>query len=364
MIYLNNSDKNLVNNEILESYNKTLKDYFVDKNFPTNLGDKSKRLYESAKNQIISYLNLDENRFIFTSGNKASTYLGIIYLTMQNGFTNNEIIVSPFEKKYIYDALRFLAKKGVIIKQAKTDKNGLIEFNELKKQINENTTMVIISQVSNDLGVRNPIKTIRQIIKKENPKTILISDMSGAMGKINVNMRDADICFFGSSSVGSLSGISLMHVSSKINIESIREINKLMYEPTLEVFTSFAKSVRICTQNLDKTSAFVKLLNEKIISSLKKYENIQINTTDYTLPNIINVSLMDINPVEFVKTLEDRNIFIGLTEKTSNEIMSIWQDEKRASTSVKISLSNFNSFDDINKFLYSFDLVYNKLKGE
>ena len=364
MIYLNNNDKNLINKEILESYNKTLNDYFVNKDYSTSLGEKSKRLYESAVNQIVSYLNIDPNKFIFTSSDKSSAYISIVYLTTLIGYENSEIIVSPFEKKYIYDSLRYLAKRGVVIKQVKTDENGLVDFNDLKKLMTEKTTMVIISQISADLGVRNPIKTIKQIVKKENSKTMIISDMSNAIGKISINVHDADICFFDSLSVGSPGNISLLCFSSKIDASEIKELGKMIYEPNLEVLTSFAKAIRLYTQNLDKTSAFIKLLNEKVITTLKKYDNILINTTDYTLPNMICVSLMDIDPTEFAKLLENRNIFIGLTDKISSEIMSIWHDEARAKTAIKISLASSNCFDDINKFLYSFELVYKKIKGE
>ena len=363
MIYLNNSDKNLIEKDVLESFNKTVKEYIVDKSISLSEGEKSKRLFDIAINQIISCLNIDDKNLVFTSGVRASSYYSIVDYTLNNLTSDSEIIITPYEKDYIYDECLYLAKKGVKIRQVKISDDGSVDFENLKTLVNENTIMVIVSQVSNDLGIRSPIKTIKQIVKKINSKTLIVSDLSNAIGKININMHDADICFFDSESVCSISGIGLVYHSNKINIEPIKEKMKLLYKPTLELITSFSKAVRLQTQNINKNALFIKLLNEKALTSLKKYKNIKINTTSYTLPNIINISLMDINPSTFAKMLEKRNIFIGFKEHTSNEIYSIWKDEKRAKTSIKISFSTTNCFDDINKFLFSFDLVYNTLIG-
>lgn len=75
---------------------------------------------------------------------------------------------------------------------------------------------------------------------------------------------------------------------------------------------------------------------------------------------------MNIRPETFIHALEKRDIYVGSNTacakgEISSTIMAIYGDEKRANTSLRISLSHLTSFDDLNKFLYSFDIVYNKL---
>ena len=137
--------------------------------------------------------------------------------------------------------------------------------------------------------------------------------------------------------------------------------------PSLPLIVAFSKALRLAVTNESKNESAVKLLNEKLVTTLKKYPEIVINKTGYSVPHIVNISLMNIRPETFIHALEKRDIYIGSNTacshgKMSSTLMAMFKDERRASTSLRICLSHLTSFDDINKFMYSFDIVYNKLK--
>ena len=136
--------------------------------------------------------------------------------------------------------------------------------------------------------------------------------------------------------------------------------------PSLPLIVAFSKALRLIVENLSKNESVVKLLNEKLNDNIKKYKDIKINKTSYSIPHIYNISLMNIKPETFIHALEKRDIYVGSntacsSAKLSSSAMALFNDETRASTTLRISLSHMTSFEDLNKFLYSFDVIYTKL---
>ena len=363
MIYLNNIDKNIVNSEVLKSYNKVETDYFLNKDGILSQNEKSKRLYNSALKQILEVLSLKKEDIVFTSGLEESSYLSITNYVMDKKNESSEIIVSALERDYIYDNVLYLKEKGVKIKYVSLDKNGMIDLNDLKSKINDNTLMVIVSEVDGEMAIRQPIKTIKQILKKQNPNAILVSDMSDAISYMNILMYDADISFISSEKVCAPSGISLMYVSPKINYKIV-ENNKLFYKPSLSIISAFSKAIRITNQKREKHLKEINNLNKMVYENLSQNKDIKLNISPNSLGHIVNISLMDIDKKKFALSLEKRNIFVSVSDKISTTVYDVYKDQKRASSCIKISFSYTNSIDDINKFLHSFKIVYNSLKGK
>ena len=120
--------------------------------------------------------------------------------------------------------------------------------------------------------------------------------------------------------------------------------------------------------DLDKKENFIRRLNEKICNELKDIEGIQINKSKISIPHILNISLDGIKPETFIHALEEYDIYIGTNTACSSgdfstSVMAIYNDKKRAMSTIRISLSHLTTTDEINKFLNSFKLVYYKLHG-
>ena len=118
--------------------------------------------------------------------------------------------------------------------------------------------------------------------------------------------------------------------------------------------------------DLDKKENFIKRLNDKICNEIKDLEGIKINKTKISIPHILNISLDNIRPETFIHALEEYDIYIGTNTACasgdlSTSVMAIYNDKKRALSTIRISLSYLTTSDEINKFLTSFKMVYNKL---
>lgn len=373
MIYLDYSATTPIGFEVLDTYNKTSKDFFGNPNSLHELGVKSKSLMNSATKQIAEILNINESEITYTGGATMSNNLALIGIAMHNHKKGKHIIVSKLEHPSIYAICDYLDSLGFEISYVNNDEEGLIDFENLKNLIREDTILVSICAVNSELGIRQPLKMIRQIIKKENPNTVLHSDMTQAIGKVSISMHDVDLATLTAHKIYGPKGIGLLYKSNNIGITPILygsgKSNMLNPgTPAVPLIVAFSKAIRLATTDIEKRERFIERLNLKIIDALKKYNGVMINKTKYSIPHILNISLRNIKAETFLHALEEFEVYVSSntacsSATLSSSVMAVYNDKVRASSTLRISLSHLTTTDEVNKFIHYFEEIYRKLSG-
>lgn len=369
MIYLDYSATTPVLKEVLDSYNKVTIDYFGNPNSLHSLGVKSRELLNSATKQISNIFKIKEEEIIYTSGSTEANNLALIGCALAHGKRGSHIVVSKLEHESIYGICNYLESIGFYIDYVKNTADGVIDLDDLKGLVNENTILVSICAVNSELGIRQPLKTIKQVINKENPNTIFHSDMTQAVGKIPINLSDVDMASMSGHKIYGPKGIGMLYKKIGINIMPILYgSNKDIRPgtPALPLIVSFSKALRIANSDLDKKENTIKKHNDKICEFLSGYPKILINKTPYSIPNILNISLMNIKPETFIHALEKHDVYVSSNTacssgKISSAVLGVYGDKKRALTTIRISLSYMTTNEEINEFINIFESVYNKL---
>lgn len=369
MIYLDYSATTPVLKEVLDSYNKVTIDYFGNPNSLHSLGVKSRELLNSATKQISNIFKIKEEEIIYTSGSTEANNLALIGSALARGKRGSHIVVSKLEHESIYGICNYLESIGFYIDYVKNTADGVIDLDDLKGLVNENTILVSICAVNSELGIRQPLKTIKQVINKENPNTIFHSDMTQAVGKIPINLSDVDMASMSGHKIYGPKGIGMLYKKIGINIKPILYgSNKDIRPgtPALPLIVSFSKALRIANSDLDKKENTIKKHNDKICEFLSGYPKILINKTPYSIPNILNISLMNIKPETFIHALEKHDVYVSSNTacssgKISSAVLGVYGDKKRALTTIRISLSYMTTNEEVNEFINIFDSVYNKL---
>lgn len=371
MIYLDYSATTPISLEVLESYTKTSKEFLGNPNSLHRLGSKSKDLISNATKQISELLNVSKEEIVYTSGATESNNLALIGVAFANKSHGNHIIVSKLEHPSIYAIVSFLETQGFTVSYVDCDQDGLVDFEDLKKKVTPATILVSVCAVNSEVGIRQPLKMIRQIVKKENPNIIFHSDMTQGLGKISLNVHDADLASFSLHKVYGPKGVGFLYKSNKVRIlpvihGSSKENSLRPGTPPVPLIAASARAIRLGLQDLERKETFVSKLNEKLVKELGHYEGVKINQTKYSIPHILNISLIGIQPETFIHALEDYEIYVGTNTAcssgdVSNSIMAIYNDKKRAISTIRISLSYLTTTDEINRFLQCFSLVYKRL---
>lgn len=370
MIYLDYSATTPVNPEVLDSLVKVSRDYIGNPNSMHSLGVKSRALLKSATRQIADCLNVKMEEIIYTSGATEANNTALLGIALRYKNRGNHIILSKLEHPSEYVLANYLENLGFRLSYVNNDSDGLIDLDDLKSLITDKTILVSIVGVNSEVGVRQPLKTIRQIIKKENPNTVFHSDLTQALGKVAINLNDVDLASFSGHKIYGPKGIGLLYKSEKVDIVplihgSSKDFPLRAGTPPLPLIVALSKAIRLCLIDLDKKELYVKKLNEKIVDDLSHYPNLKFNNTKYSIYNVINISLMDIKPESFVHAMEDHEVYISTNTacssgELSTSVMALYGDKKRAMTTIRISLSCNTTMDEVNKFLTFFHGEYQR----
>jgi cysteine desulfurase len=372
MIYLDYSATTPVDKEVLESFNKVCNEYIGNPNSMHRLGLDSRELMYKATLQMANLLGVKQDELIFTSGATESNNLAIKGIALKYQNRGKHIITTKLEHASVSEVVEYLSKVGFEISYVNTLDNGLIDLEHLKSIIREDTILVSIAYVNSELGIIQPIKEIGEVLINY-PKIYFHVDGTQAIGKINISLENIDLFSFSAHKIYGLKGIGCLYKRKKIDIETLIHGGKSQSDyrggtPALPLIVSFSKALRLSLEDIDKKIAHVQKLNNIIKETLIEYPNVKINSTDKCLPHVLNISIIGIKPETFMHALETHNIFVSTQtacskiNEPSKSIMAIYKDEKRALSSIRVSLSHKTTIDEINRFLKAFAMEYNNLK--
>lgn len=370
MIYLDNSATTMVDDRVLETFNKVCKNYPGNSNSLHSLGIKSKELEEYATEKISNLLGVKPSEIIYTSGASESNNTVLKGVASKYKNRGNHIITTPLEHSSILETCKYLENKGFIIDYVKIKDNGLIDIEDLERLLTDNTILVSVAYVDSELGIRQDIDTISKIVKKH-PKCYFHVDATRAIGKIKVDPTSIDFISMSAHKIFGLKGIGLLIKKDNIVIDNLIHGGKstTIYRsgtPALPLICSLMKALELVIPNIDKNYEYVSSLSRKIKDNLKKYDNIHINSTENSIPYIINFSVIGVKPETFIHTMEEEDIYLSTksacsTSDVSLSVDSIYHNREISMSSIRISLSYKNTEEEIDKFIKAFDKIYNKL---
>ena len=371
MIYLDYSATTPVNKEVLASFSKAAIEYPGNPNSLHKLGLESNKLIEASTKQIAKILGVKENEIIYTSGSSESNNLAIKGIADKYKNRGKHIITTNFEHSSIYGPISYLQRDGFDVDFVKTLDNGLVDLEDLERLIRDDTILVTICSVNSEIGVRQPIEEIKNIVKKHE-KCFLHVDMTQSIGKEKISLDDIDLVSFSAHKFYGLKGIGCLIKKEKIALEPIIHGGKstTIYRsgtPCLPLIVSLAKALRLAYENFDAKYEHVKELNSYLKEKLSHYDLVRINSNDYCIPHILNISVLNVKPETMQHALEEYDIYISTKtacsskENISRAVLALTNDKERAASSVRISLSYLTTKEECDEFLKAFDKCYKEL---
>ena len=370
MVYLDYSATTPANKEVLDTFVKASEKYIGNPNSLHKLGTDAKNLIDSATNQIKEILKTDKE-VIYTSGSSESNNLVIKGICSRYKNRGNHIIISPFEHSSIVAPVNYLMDRGFEVDFVNLDENGMVDLNHLKSLMRDTTILVSIASVNSEIGLLQPIDEIGKIVK-EYPKCYFHSDMTQSIGKVSVPMDNVDFVSFSAHKFFGVKGIGVLLKNENIVIDPLIHGGKstTVYRsgtPALPLIASLSKALRLAYEDFDKKYSHVLELNNYLKESLNKYKNVFINSNDYSIPHILNISVIGVKPETMLHALEEYDIYISTqsacssSNTVSKAVLNLTHDEERAKSSVRVSISCLTTKEEINIFLDAFDKCYNKL---
>ena len=377
MIYLDYSATTPVNKEVLASFDKCSMEYIGNPNSLHTLGVKSKEIIDASTKQIKDLLNLEDVDIIYTSGSSEANNLAIKGICDKYKNRGKHIITTPLEHSSIYGPINYLINQGFEVSFIELDSNGLVDINDLKDLIRDDTILVSINAVNSEIGIRQNIEEIGELLSLY-PKIYFHADLTQIIGKDKIDTSNIDLFSFTAHKFYGLKGIGCLVKKDKIVIEPLIHGGKstTIYRsgtPTPALIVSLAKALRLVIDDFDNKYNHVLNLNNYLKEHLSKYDNVKINSNNKCIPHILNISVLGVKPETMLHALESDEIYISTqsacsaSNNISKAVLNLTKDEDRAKSSIRISISYLTTKEEIDEFLKSFDKHYKKLtnlKGE
>ena len=371
MIYLDYSATTKTNDEVLDTYIRCTREFIGNPNSLHELGVKSKNIIDSATKQIANLLNVKPSEIIYTSGSTESNNLALKGICDKYKNRGKHIITTTLEHSSINSTIDYLKGKGYEVDYVKLDSNGLVDLNNLKKLIRDDTILVSICSVNSEIGIREPIEEIGKIIK-DYPKCIFHSDMTQSIGKVNINIENVDLVSFSAHKFFGIKGIGVLVKKEKIELTPLMHGGKstTIYRsgtPALPLIVSLSKALRLALNDLDDKYNKVKELNTYLKNKLSTYDKVRINSNDNSIPHILNISILGVKPETMLHALEKYEIYISTKSACSSSnakseaVYSLTNNLDRANSSLRISISYLTTKEELDEFIKYFDVCYNEL---
>ena len=369
MIYLDYSATTPVDDRVLDTFVKVTRDYIGNPNSLHELGVEAKKLIDASTKQIADILKVKESEVIYTSGASEANNMAIKGICFKYKNRGKHIITTTLEHSSVLEVFKYLESEGFEVSYAKLDENGVVDIDELKKIIRDDTILVSICSVISEVGVRQPVEEIGLLLK-DYPKLYFHSDVTQSIGKEKVDFTNIDLASFSGQKFYGMKGIGGLIKKESIILESLIHGGKSTTvfrsgTPATALIVSLAKAMRLAYENYEEKRRKVIELNNYLIDGLSKL-NIDINSNDKCIPHIVNLSLRNIKSETMLHALEKDNIYISTQTACSQgnyslAVFSVTNDKEKASRSIRISLSHLTTKEEIDKFIEIFKNNLDKL---
>ncbi|CAD2076246.1 cysteine desulfurase family protein [Phocicoccus pinnipedialis] len=368
-IYLDYAATNPLDREILSKM-MMVSTHYGNPSSVHKLGKNAKIRLERARELIADNIFVDPNEIIFTSGATESNNTVLESVSRAN--KNAHIITTKLEHKSILEKLE--QDKNIEVSFVETDSEGLINIDDLKSKIRDNTKLITIHYVNNETGTIQPIKEICEMLRDTG---ILIHiDAAQALGHVPLDMSKLDVDYMSISGhkIGAPKGIGLLYIKSDSKLNPLiyggeQERGRRAGTENLIYAHAISVGVRKAVRDFDERRATEQLLKNLFLSELNSlgvpYE---LNASKNVSPHIINIYLPFVTTDIMLTRLDLKDVYVSGgsacnagTVQPSHVITDMY-DENRANRSIRVSLNYMTTEDEIKKAATIFKEIYESLK--
>lgn len=326
-------------------------------------GYNAKKELDDARRTLASVLSCSENEVYFTSSGTIANNTAIMGTVRTKKREGKKIITTMLEHPSVLKHFELLSEQGFETVFLKPDNKGKISLEELSNVVDDNTILVSVMAVNNEVGSIQDISKIKGIIKSKNSNAYFHCDAVQAFGKIPLKPKKMgiDLMSMSAHKIHGIKGAGALFVNSSSRLlpsivgggQENGLISGTEPMPAICAFAAAVKDIGNIEKNLDYVSAVKKHFIEKI----EKADGIYINSTDDSLPYIINISVEGVPSQVMLNSLSSMGIYVSAGSACakghrSEVLTSMGVSPKLIDSAIRISLAKTTTENDM-------DLLYN-----
>lgn len=318
--YLDNSATTRVFPEVVKLMVKTMSEDYGNPSSMHTKGVEAEQYIKEATKTFAQILKVQEKEIYYTSGGTESDNWALIGTALANRRTGNHIVVTAMEHPAVGAVADFLEKQGFAVTRLPVDSEGRIAPEKLKEAVREDTIVVSMMYVNNEIGAVQDIAALSRIVKEKNPRAYVHVDAIQAFGKYPIYPKrmGIDMLSVSSHKLHGPKGAGLLYIDEKVKIVPIiygGGQQKGMRSGTDNVpgIAGFALAAKMSYTDLDTKVERMYRLKQKLVDGLSALGDVHIHGMDVRegAPHIVSAAFVGVRSEVLLHTLEDRGIYVS-----------------------------------------------------
>ena len=393
-IYLDNAATTQVDKEALKAMEPYFIDVFGNASSLHSFGQEASKAVEFAREKIARFLNCSAQEIIFTSGATEANNLAILGTVFANGYPGKKIhiITSAIEHPAVLETCEYLEKNGVEVDYIKPDNSGVINLNDIKNKIKNNTKLISIMYANNEIGSIQPIEEIGELVRKVNAKRqedpspakagsgqagkiIFHTDATQATNYLNMDVEKlgVDLLSFSGHKIYGPKGIGVLFVKKGIKIRKIQhgghhENNLRPGTLNTPGIVGLAKAVELI--DIRNNINIENLCNYTLELIQERIKNIKLNgSLENRLPNNLNINIIGVEGEALLLGLDMEGIAVSTGSacssnslKASHVLSAIGVSAEESHGALRITLGKNNTRAEIEYFVEKLEKIVKKFR--
>ena len=326
-IYLDYAATTPMDEEVLDEIIPYFSQKFGNPSSIHSFGQEALEAVDKARRQVADFLNCNSSEIIFTSGATESNNMTIKGIIKASQIKNPHIITSAIEHHCVLNSCKEMEKEGREVTYLKVNKEGLVDLEDLKNAIKENTALISIMYANNEVGTIEPISKIGKLLEEINlereknklPKIYFHTDAVQAINYLDCNVDNlgVDLLSLSGHKIYGPKGVGALYIKQGIKIKSIQqggeqEHNLRAGTHNVPGIVGLGKAISLISENRKKMKETEKLRDYFIDEALKNIANSQLNgSREFRLPHNANISFKGVEGESLLMMLDQEGIAIS-----------------------------------------------------
>jgi len=366
-VYFDNSASTKVSEKAIEIMLKTMRDDYANTSGKHIKGVEAESYVKDAADIIAKTLKVKKGEIIFTSGGTESNNMALIGGAMSRKRYGKHIIISGIEHPAVYRPAEFLTEQGFELSVLPVNSEGQVDLELLKSTLRDDTVLVSVMYVNNEIGAIEPVEEISRIIKAKNKDILFHVDAIQAYTKLRINPKSQGIDMLSASGhkFHGPKGVGFLYIDSNVKINPIifgGGHQRGMRSGTLNTtgIAGMGVAAKEAYENFDERINKISDLKYYLMDELEKLEGAVLNTGrgENFAPQVISVSFEDIRAEVLLHALEDRGIYVSSGSACSSNhpgisgtLKAIGVRDDLLDATIRISLSELNNKEEADYFI-------------
>lgn len=320
--YLDNAATTRVFPEVREMMVHVMEEDFGNPSSKHTKGITAENYIKEAKETICTQLKCKPKEIIFTSGGTESNNMAFIGTAIANRRAGKHVITTRIEHASVHEPMAYLEEMGYDVTYLPVDSTGRVSVEELENAIRENTFLISIMYVNNEVGSVQPIEQIGQMLKKKHPQILFHVDAIQAFGKYKIVPKKlgVDMMSVSGHKIHGPKGSGFLYVNEKVKIRPIlfgggQQDGMRSGTENVPAIAGLGVAVKeIYTGHLEKRAKLYEL-KKRLIAGLQDVDGVTINALidpiEETAPHIVSVSFANTRSEVMLHALAQKGVFVS-----------------------------------------------------